>query len=187
MDMDDRRMLRRALALAHEYHDGQWRTDPQTGEDTEPYLLHPARVASRVRGPVAKAAALLHDVVEDTDATLDLLRLRGFPRLVVETVDALTQRKGTESKPEYWARVAQHPVGRYVKVSDLIDNVSGQAEGSSMWKRYAKATGVMRGALYGPGFGPVTAPVTMLETLLKDARKDAERYVEMFQAEDRNA
>ena len=37
----------------------------------QPYILHPLRVMLNVRGLVAQVVAVLHDVVEDTDVTLE--------------------------------------------------------------------------------------------------------------------
>src|SRR6185436_10273091 len=61
----------------------------------EPYILHPLAVAQIVSheiglGPTAVICALLHDVVEDTEVTLDDVR-REFGARVAEIVDGLTK------------------------------------------------------------------------------------------------
>ncbi len=43
----------------------------------EPYILHPLRVMARVNTDTERIIAVLHDVIEDTDITLDDLRSRG--------------------------------------------------------------------------------------------------------------
>ena len=65
--------------------------------------------------------AVLHDVVEDTTITLDMLLAEGFPREVVRAVDALTKRSG-ETYEAFVARAAMDPIGRSVKLADLAEN-----------------------------------------------------------------
>src|ERR1700761_9396699 len=68
----DLSLLRRAYEVAAECHDGQFR---QSGE---PYISHPVMVASILAGLGADdqtlCAAILHDTVEYTPATLTMLR-----------------------------------------------------------------------------------------------------------------
>ncbi len=61
------------------------------------YITHPIRVADACDGWVDKIVALLHDVVEDTDCTFDILRAI-FPEEIIMAVDAITRRDG-ESEP----------------------------------------------------------------------------------------
>ncbi|MCL7744368.1 HD domain-containing protein [Guyparkeria hydrothermalis] len=81
-------VVREALDVAIAAHDGQVRR--YTGE---PFVLHPvavAHVASEYeRDPLVLAAALLHDVVEDTEVTASDLASR-FPASVVRMVLSLT-------------------------------------------------------------------------------------------------
>ena len=46
----------------------------------EPYIMHPLRIMLRMDSVEAKMTAMLHDVVEDTDVTLDDLRLAARAR-----------------------------------------------------------------------------------------------------------
>lgn len=91
----------------------------------QPYIVHPADVARRVaaNGPNAVMAAWLHDVVEDSDYTLDDLRNAGYPDEVVDAVDACTQRDD-EPYLEFVARAAKHPLGRIVKLADNASNTA---------------------------------------------------------------
>lgn len=90
----------------------------------EPKLFHPLRVLERVRhaGPDAVLVALLHDVVEDSETSLDDLRRQGFSEPVVEAVDRLSRRKG-EPYPDYIVRCGANPLARLVKLADLEDNL----------------------------------------------------------------
>ena len=69
-DKDDVDLIKRAFRLANDAHNGIRR---KTGE---PYITHPIEVAQIVAteiglGPTSIATALMHDVVEDSDYTLD--------------------------------------------------------------------------------------------------------------------
>lgn len=111
-------LLAAALRLAAAAHDGQ--VDKAGG----PYLAHPLRVAARLadHGPVAIAAGLLHDVVEDSANTLEDLEAAGIPAEVCDAVDALTRRPG-EPYAQAVQRAAAHPLARRVKAADLADNL----------------------------------------------------------------
>ena len=92
----------RAFSLAKKAHSGTRR------KSGEPYIFHPLAVALIAvqevgLGPIAVVCALLHDVVEDTDITLDQIRTIFGDRVAV-IVDGLTKIEdfllmpGTESK-----------------------------------------------------------------------------------------
>jgi GTP diphosphokinase / guanosine-3',5'-bis(diphosphate) 3'-diphosphatase len=88
----DRKQIRLAFEMAAEAHQGMRR---KTGE---PYILHPLAVAQIVAseiglGPTAVIAALLHDVVEDTELTLEDIQ-REFGKQIAQIVDGLTKIKG---------------------------------------------------------------------------------------------
>jgi (p)ppGpp synthase/HD superfamily hydrolase len=105
-----------ALRLAVQAHAGQ------TDKAGQPYILHPLRLMMRMAIEAERLVAVLHDVVEDSPATLDDLRAAGFDEAVVEAVDRLTRRE-TESYDEFIARIAPHDLARRVKLADLQDNM----------------------------------------------------------------
>lgn len=109
-------LLERAIALALRVHQGQ------RDKAGAPYILHPLRVMLAVQGVEARMAAVLHDVVEDGDVTLEQLTGMGFPPAVVAAVEALTRRPD-EEYPTFVARAAAHPIARQVKRADLEDNL----------------------------------------------------------------
>jgi (p)ppGpp synthase/HD superfamily hydrolase len=108
--------LERAIALAAQKHAGD------VDKAGAPYILHPIRVMLGVETLEEKMAAVLHDVVEDTDVTLADLAAEGFPPAVVRAVDALTKRKG-EDYMDFVRRAGADPVARRVKLADLADNM----------------------------------------------------------------
>lgn len=89
MDNRDKELVRSAFELAAEAHKKQRR------KSGEPYILHPIEVA-RISieeiglGPTAAICALLHDVVEDTDITLEKIRQQ-FGDKIALIVDGLTK------------------------------------------------------------------------------------------------
>jgi GTP diphosphokinase / guanosine-3',5'-bis(diphosphate) 3'-diphosphatase len=92
---DDKKNMRRAYEMAVEAHREQRR------KSGEPYILHPIEVARICAeevglGPTAVVAALLHDVVEDTDVTLDQIKTE-FGDKIATIVDGLTKLDATES------------------------------------------------------------------------------------------
>ena len=72
--------LETTIAFAANAHAGQ----PDKGG--QPYILHPLRVMLHVSESHERMTAALHDVVEDTDVSLEALREQGFPEEVVEAV-----------------------------------------------------------------------------------------------------
>ncbi len=89
MDDEDRRNIRKAYELGVEAHREQRR------KSGEPYILHPIAVATICAeeiglGPTAIVAALLHDVVEDTDVELEEISAL-FGDRIAKIVDGLTK------------------------------------------------------------------------------------------------
>ena len=81
-------LIERAYAAAAKAHTGQLR------KSGEPYITHPVAVAQILAdlgiGPKTLAAALLHDTVEDTAYTLDMLRA-DFGDEIAMLVDGVTK------------------------------------------------------------------------------------------------
>lgn len=87
----------------------------------QPYILHPIRVMLGVDDRHAQMVAVLHDVVEDTDVTLDDIRKEGFDGRVIDALDRVTHKAG-QSYAEYVVGCKADPIARQVKMSDLRDN-----------------------------------------------------------------
>jgi (p)ppGpp synthase/HD superfamily hydrolase len=108
--------LERAIELAARAHAGQ------VDKAGQPYILHPLRLMLAVRGTHERMAAVLHDIVEDTDVTFDDLVREGFPAEVVDAVRALTKHTG-EKRLAAAHRAAANPIARAVKLADVADNM----------------------------------------------------------------
>jgi len=108
--------MEQAILMAIGAHQGQ---QDKAGQ---PYILHPLRVMFRQVEPEAMIAAVLHDVVEDSDITLDQIAEAGFSKAVIDAIRLLTHDQGTPYM-DYIKRVATNPIARQVKIADLIDNM----------------------------------------------------------------
>lgn len=105
---DDRKLINKAFALAKDAHKGVRR------KSGEPYILHPIEVAQIVvdeigLGAKSVAASLLHDVVEDTDYTVEDMEA-AFGTRIATMVDGLTKMSGvfdkdTSKQAEYFRKV----------------------------------------------------------------------------------
>lgn len=109
-------LLERALRLACWAHQGQ------KSFSGRPYIFHPIRVMEQQSTWRARVVALLHDVVEDTDVTLQQIEEWFLDPDIVEALDRLTHRDG-EPYDDYVERVAQNPLATRVKLADLQDNL----------------------------------------------------------------
>ncbi|MGA3170965.1 MAG: HD domain-containing protein [Chthoniobacteraceae bacterium] len=107
--------LEKAIEIAVRAHAGQ------KGKDGTPYVLHPLRLMTRMGTDEERMAAVLHDVVEDTEVTFQDLRAAGIPEPVLEAAKLLTHEEGI-SYEDYVERLKPHPVARKVKLADLEDN-----------------------------------------------------------------
>jgi (p)ppGpp synthase/HD superfamily hydrolase len=108
--------LGKAIAIAAQAH------QDQHDKAGAPYILHPLRMMLRMSSEAEMMAAVLHDVVEDTDWTLDQLRQAGFAEEVVQAVECLTHRDH-ETYDEFVARVRTNAIASKVKLADLEDNM----------------------------------------------------------------
>lgn len=134
--------LEQAIILACKAHEGQF------DKAGEPYILHPLRVmlAMPPDDPLDRIAAVLHDVVEDSDCEGDLLR---FGEEVQKSVLALTRLEG-EKYAQYIWRVKLDERAKRVKVQDLLDNLRPErmrrlamADRTRLQEKYTKALGFM--------------------------------------------
>lgn len=107
--------LTKAILIAAKAHDGQ------TDKGGNPYILHPARLATKTSSEEEAIVAILHDVVEDSDITLFDLKNAGFSIDIIEALDCLTKR-ADESYEGFIKRIKLNPLATKVKLLDLEDN-----------------------------------------------------------------
>lgn len=93
----------------------------QVDKSGVPYVFHPIHLAEQMQDEDTTIVALLHDVVEDTDYTIDDLRSMGFSESVLEAIALMTHKKGVPYM-EYVAKIKTNPIARAVKLADLAHN-----------------------------------------------------------------
>jgi GTP pyrophosphokinase len=105
LNEEDVAFLKRAFDFAEQAHEGQYR------KSGEPYILHPIQVAGIIVGleldPNTVAAAFLHDVVEDTDVTVEDLA-KEFNDQVAMLVDGVTKLKKFKYKSKEEQQAENH-------------------------------------------------------------------------------
>lgn len=122
-----------AKALIIQFHDGQ------VDGGGENYLNHLMTVSQNVAKEAdkhehwgyteedifyirAEICGLLHDILEDTDCTEDILREHKLDEEIIEAVKIMTHRDG-ESYFDYIKRVSENPISKIVKIADLENNM----------------------------------------------------------------
>ena len=104
----------KAMTIAYDAHHGQ------VDKAGVPYVFHPFHLAESMDDEISCCAALLHDVVEDTDVTLEQLA-KEFPDEIVEAVRLLTHDPETNYH-DYVRAIKANPVAVKVKFADLDHN-----------------------------------------------------------------
>lgn len=108
-------LTKKAMKIAYDAHHGQ------LDKGGLPYVFHPWHLAEQMDDEISTIAALLHDVVEDTDWTLEQLEAEGFPRESMEALGLLTHPEG-QPYMEYVAGLRHNSVAVKVKLADLRHN-----------------------------------------------------------------
>ena len=88
-----------------------------------PYVLHCLHVMHQVKhlGEEAMIAAVLHDLIEDTNWTIGMLGVEGFTRHTISVIDLLTHRNN-ETYDAYINRISVSTTARAIKMADLRHN-----------------------------------------------------------------
>lgn len=109
-------MLEKAISIAVEAHRGQKLVNG------EPFILHPLHVMFQMKTEDEKIVAVLHDVIEDTEITIDYLSdFFKFP--IIQALIALNHPHGEPYLSEYIERVAKNWLALNVKIEDLKHNM----------------------------------------------------------------
>ena len=109
------RLINKAIDIAFSAH------KDQKDKAGRPYFMHPLMVASQMNSEYEICTALLHDVVEDTDITIEELE-REFPKEITDALRLLTHDKNTDYL-DYVREIKKNPIARKVKLADLNHNL----------------------------------------------------------------
>lgn len=104
----------KAMRIAYKAHHGQYDINGV------PYVFHPFHVAEQMTDEYSVCAALLHDVAEDTDITVEELK-KDFPPEVTDALQLLTHNKNDDYY-DYVRKIKSNPVARMVKLADIAHN-----------------------------------------------------------------
>ena len=108
-------LTKKALVISFNAH------KEQVDKSGMPYVYHPYRIAEQMNDVYSTCVALLHDVIEDTDITLEDLKDEGFPQKVIEAIALMTHDDDTPYF-DYIRRIKTNPIATAVKLADLQDN-----------------------------------------------------------------
>jgi (p)ppGpp synthase/HD superfamily hydrolase len=115
-------LINKAIYFAKKYHDGQLR------KSGEPFYSHPLEVAYIISDYNLKtdviAASILHDIVEDTEVTVEMI-LETFGRRIAEMVDRLTRDRpdGTKLSVKEIIRMAYKNGDKEVLLIKIFDRL----------------------------------------------------------------
>lgn len=107
---------KKAIKLMFEAHKNQ------VDKSGIPYVFHPWHVAESMQDEDSVVVALLHDVVEDTNITIDDLKKEGFNSKVIEALEKMTHNKNTDYY-EYIKTIGSNELATKVKIADLMHNM----------------------------------------------------------------
>lgn len=109
-------MIEKALKIAVDAHSGQ------IDKGGMPYILHPIRVMMMGKNENEMICGVLHDVVEDSNVTLDDLRAEGFSNDILDALNLLTKHKGIDYD-SYINGIVSNNLAARVKLNDIRDNM----------------------------------------------------------------
>ena len=155
-------LMDRAIVFATRAHSGTYRKGTSI-----PYIVHPIEAAAIVSTitdePDMIAAALLHDVVEDTDATVDEIRFF-FNDRIADLVEAESEDKRKDLPPqETWMvrkmetlEFLRNKADRDAKILALADKLSNMRAihrdqntiGDQLWERFNEKDKKKHGWMY---------------------------------------
>lgn len=108
-------LTKKALIISFNAHKNQ------IDKSGMPYVYHPFHLADQMNDEYSTCVALLHDVVEDTDITLNDLEKEGFPYEVIEALALMTH---IDDVPyfDYVRALKDNSLAKKVKLADLVHN-----------------------------------------------------------------
>ena len=118
----DFELINKAIYFARKYHGNQKR------KSGEPYYSHPLEVAYMISDYNLKtdviAASILHDIVEDTEVTVEMIQ-GSFGKRIAEMVDSLTRNRpdGSKLTVEEIINNAYHKKDKEVLLIKLFDRL----------------------------------------------------------------
>lgn len=88
-----------------------------------PYILHPLRVMINMETIEEKIVAVLHDVIEDSNKSIQSLRDSDFPEEILTALSLLTKQENQDYE-DYIFSIKKNELATKVKIADLLDNMN---------------------------------------------------------------
>lgn len=107
-------LTKKAMIIAYNSHRGQ------LDRAGVPYIYHPIHLAEQMDTEIECIAALLHDVVEDTEVSFEDLE-KEFPIEVIDVLKLLTHDKSVDYMA-YVANIKKNPIAKKIKIADIMHN-----------------------------------------------------------------
>ena len=104
-----------ALKLCFEAH------KEQVDKSGMPYVFHPFHLAEQMNTEETTIVALLHDLVEDTDYTIEDLVDMGFDKSITDAIALMTHADNV-AYMDYVRAIKDNPIAKTVKLADLKHN-----------------------------------------------------------------
>ncbi len=109
--------VKKAAIIAYNAHKNQ------TDKGGYPYIMHTIHIAEQMETEEETIAALLHDVVEDTDISFEYLKKEGFSDNVLDCLKILT-RTPREDYMEYIKKIKKAGgIALKIKKADMAHNM----------------------------------------------------------------
>ena len=108
--------LDKAISIACGAHSGQ------VDKAGQPYILHPLKLMMMFTDNSERIVAILHDVVEDSDMSLDDLKDAGFSNEIVNAISCLS-KKNNEPYIDFIMRIKKNNLARKIKIEDIKHNM----------------------------------------------------------------
>ena len=135
-------LTKKAMKICFEAH------KEQTDKAGLPYVFHPFHLAEQMDDEYCTVVALLHDVVEDSEMTLEELA-KEFPKEVIEAIAMMTHDSSVDYF-DYVKEIKKNNIARKVKLADLqhnsdktrLDVVTEKDE--ARYQKYIKAIEILK-------------------------------------------
>ena len=109
------KLTKLALKICFEAH------KEQLDKGAMPYVFHPFHLAEQMNTEETTIVALLHDLVEDTDYTIEDLVDMGFDKSITDAIALMTHADNV-AYMDYVRAIKDNPIAKTVKLADLKHN-----------------------------------------------------------------
>ncbi|MBR3436827.1 MAG: GTP pyrophosphokinase [Lachnospiraceae bacterium] len=140
-------LTKTAMQIAYDAHYGQ------VDRGKTPYIFHPMHVAESMKDEDSTVVAILHDILEDTPVSAELLRRKGIPERLIEAIEIMSHRED-EPYMVYLYRIinSKNELAIRVKYADVLHNLDATRTKSGklpkyLEDRYRHAEELLRNAL----------------------------------------